>query len=206
MTAPISPTLAHARAEFEKLIKDLRPDLHRYVAHMIGSVVDAEDVVQEALAKAYYSLTETISESNLRGWLFRIAHNKAIDHLRRYDNKNLEQLDEQLLTAEPDSPLEEKELVAIALSVFVKLAPRQRAGVILKDVLGYSLAEISEILNATVPEIKALLHRGRARLRELGSSVDVGPTIVDEHEQELLSRYAALFNSRDFDAVRAIGR
>ena len=105
MTTPISPTLARARAEFEKLIKDFRPDLHRYVAHMIGSVVDAEDVVQEALTKAYYSLTETISESNLRGWLFRIAHNKAIDHLRRYDNKNLEQLDEQLLIAEPDLPL-----------------------------------------------------------------------------------------------------
>ena len=63
MTTPIAPTLARARAEFEKSIKKVRPDLHRYVAHMIGSVVDAEDVVQEVLAKAYYSLTETISLS-----------------------------------------------------------------------------------------------------------------------------------------------
>jgi RNA polymerase sigma-70 factor, ECF subfamily len=204
MTMPISPALASARAEFEKLIKGVRPDLHRYVAHMIGSVVDAEDVVQEVLAKAYYSLTETISESNLRGWLFRIAHNKAIDHLRRYDNKNMEQFDEQILKAEPDLPLEEKELVAIALAVFVKLAPRQRAGVILKDVLGYSLAEISEILNATVPEIKALLHRGRSRLRELATSVEAGTTALDDHERELLYRYAALFNARDFDTVRAM--
>src|SRR5215475_9652309 len=204
MTTPISPTLARARAEFENLIKDVRPDLHRYVAHMIGSVVDAEDVVQEALAKAYYSLTETISESNLRGWLFRIAHNKAIDHLRRYDNKNMEQLDEQLLTAEPDLPLEERELVSIALSAFVKLAPRQRASVILKDVLGYSLVEISEILNATVPEIKALLHRGRTRLRELAPSVERSPTSLDEHDQRLLAQYAALFNARDFEAVRAM--
>jgi RNA polymerase sigma-70 factor, ECF subfamily len=204
MTTPISPTLARARAEFEELIKDVRPDLHRYVAHMIGSVVDAEDVVQEALAKAYYSLTETISESNLRGWLFRIAHNKAIDHLRRYDNKNLEQLNEQFLMAEPDLPLEEQELVAIALSVFVKLAPRQRASVILKDVLGYSLAEISEILNATVPEIKALLHRGRTRLREVATTVEVGMPALDEHEHELLAQYASLFNARDFNAVRAM--
>ena len=204
MTTPISPTLASARAEFEKLIKGVRPDLHRYVAHMIGSVVDAEDVVQEVLAKAYYSLTETISESNLRGWLFRIAHNKAIDHLRRYDNKNMEQLDEQFLIAEPDLPLEKKELVAIALSAFVKLAPRQRASVILKDVLGYSLAEISEILNATVPEIKALLHRGRTRLRELAPNVERGATALDEHDQELLAKYAALFNARDFEAVRAM--
>ena len=204
MTTPISPTLARARAEFENLIKEVRPDLHRYVAHMIGSVVDAEDIVQESLAKAYYSLTETISESNLRGWLFRVAHNKAIDHLRRYDNKNIEQLDEQLLIAEPDLPLEERELVAIALSAFVKLAPRQRASVILKDVLGYSLVEISEILNATVPEIKALLHRGRTRLRELAPSVERSATSLDEHDQQLLAQYAALFNARDFEAVRAM--
>jgi RNA polymerase sigma-70 factor, ECF subfamily len=116
----------------------------------------------------------------------------------------MEQLDEQFLIAEPDLPLEKKELVAIALSAFVKLAPRQRASVILKDVLGYSLAEISEILNATVPEIKALLHRGRSRLRELAPSVEEGATVLDAHDQELLARYAALFNARDFDAVRAM--
>jgi RNA polymerase sigma-70 factor, ECF subfamily len=203
-TSSISLPLARARAEFEKLIKDVRPELHRYVAHMIGSVVDAEDVVQEALAKAYYSLTVSISESNVRGWLFRIAHNKAIDHLRRYNRQPMEQLDELPLIAEPDLPLEEKELVAIALSVFLKLAPRQRSCVILKDVLGYSLAEISEVLNATVPEIKAALHRGRARLRELAASVEVSPPTLDEQGRELLARYVDLFNARDFDAVRAM--
>jgi len=203
-SSSLSPALARARSEFENLIKDVRPELHRYVAHMIGSVVDAEDVVQEALAKAYYSLTVPISESNVRGWLFRIAHNKAIDHLRRDNRQPMEQLDEVPLIAEPDLPLEEKELVAIALSVFLKLAPRQRSCVILKDVLGYSLAEISEVLNATVPEIKAALHRGRTRLRELAASVEVGPPAMDERERELLARYVDLFNARDFDAVRAM--
>jgi RNA polymerase sigma-70 factor (ECF subfamily) len=203
-TPPLSPTLARARAEFEELVKDIRPELHRYATRMIGSVVDAEDVVQDALAKAYYSLPTT-SVVNMRGWLFRIAHNKAIDHLRRSNQQPMDQLDEHPLVAEPDLPLEEQELVAVALAVFLKLAPKQRSCVILKDVMSYSLAEISELLDATVPEIKAALHRGRARLRELSKSVKAdGPAPLDEQERQLLARYVEHFNARDFDAVRAM--
>ena len=185
-------------------MKEIRPALHRYVARMIGSVVDAEDVVQEALVKAYDSLALLTSRSNVRGWLFRIAHNKAIDHVRRNRRQPLEFLDESPVTTEPDQPLEAKELAAMALSVFLKLAPRQRSCVILKDVLGYSLAEISELLDATVPEIKAALHRGRTRLRELAPDVDVRPPALDERQRELLARYVDRFNARDFDAVRTM--
>jgi RNA polymerase sigma-70 factor (ECF subfamily) len=171
---------------------------------MIGSVVDAEDVVQDALAKAYVSLPTT-SVANMRGWLFRIAHNKAIDHLRRANHQHLEHLDEHALLADPDPPLEERELVAIALAVFLQLTPRQRSCVILKDVMGCSLAEISELLDATVGEIKAALHRGRTRLRELSKSVTAdAPAPLDEHERELLACYVDRFNARDFDAVRAM--
>src|SRR3954447_15849741 len=112
---PLSPTLD--RAEFEDLVEDIRPELHRYCARMIGSVVDAEDVVQDALAKAYASLPST-SVANMRGWLFRIAHNKAIDYLRRSNHQSMEHLDEQVLLVEPDPPPDEHELVAVALSVF----------------------------------------------------------------------------------------
>lgn len=200
-TSSIS-TLARTRAEFEDLIKNIRPELHRYVARMIGSVIDGEDVVQEALVKAYYSLPLENSESNLRGWLFRIAHNIAIDHLRRSNLQTMEPLDEQFLVSEPEQPLEKKELATIALAMFLKLAPRQRSCVILKDVLGYSLAEISEFLNATVPEIKAVLHRGRTRLRELGNNIEMVKPVLDEREQGLLIRYVNSFNARDFDGVR----
>jgi RNA polymerase sigma-70 factor (ECF subfamily) len=199
-SANSSPT----QAEFEELVKDIRPQLHRYATRMVGSVVDAEDVVQEALVKAYNSLPSLTSQTNLRGWLFRIAHNKAIDHLRRYNHPAMEQLDENALIAEPDLPLEEQELVAVALLVFLKLAPRQRSCVILKDVLGYSLAEISELLNATVPEIKAALHRGRTRLRELAKSAEAVAPALDQREQELLTRYLERFNARDFEAVQAM--
>lgn len=200
MTLIPSPNLTSV--EFEELLKDIRPELHRYATGMTGSVIDGEDVVQEALVKAYSSLSLLTHQTNVRGWLFKITHNKAIDHLRRCSNEPMELLDEYTMTEEPDLPLEAKELTALALSVFLKLAPRQRSCVILKDVLGYSLAEISELLNATVPEIKATLHRGRTRLRELAASVEVNTPKLDEHEKELLARYVDRFNARDFDAVR----
>ena len=205
MTTPLlSPAVARTHAEFEALVHDIRPELHRYCARMIGSAVDSEDVVQDALAKAYASLPAT-AITNMRGWLFRIAHNKAIDYLRRSNHQHMEHLDEHALLAEPDPPLEEPELVAVALSVFLKLTPKQRSCVILKDVMRCSLVEISELLDATVPEIKAALHRGRARLRDLSKSVTAdAPAALDAHERELLAGYVDRFNARDFDTVRTM--
>lgn len=190
------------RREFEELIKQIRPELHRYVTRMVGSAIDGEDVVQEAVVKAFYSLDQIKSDVNLRGWLFRIAHNKAIDFLRGRNLQTMEQLDETLIAEPEDAPLEQKELTALALKVFLKLAPRQRSCVILKDVLGYSLAEISEFIDATVPEIKAVLHRGRTRLRELGKTVETAAPALDERQFVLLNRYIDRFNARDFEAVR----
>ncbi len=209
MTTPFSAATPGRRptdpAEFEALVQQIRPELHRYCARMIGSAIDAEDVVQEALAKAYAALPTT-AVANMRGWLFRIAHNKALDYLRRARHQQqLEYLDEQALAAEPDPELEQQELVALALSVFLKLPPKPRSCVILKDVMGCSLAEISELLDATIPEIKAALHRGRVRLRELAGSVRADTAAaLDEPEHALLQRYIDRFNAHDFDAVRAM--
>src|SRR5215213_2668572 len=205
MTTPLlASTAVRTQAEFEALVQDIRPELHRYCARMIGSAVDSEDVVQDALAKAYAALPAT-SVTNMRGWLFRIAHNKAIDYLRRSNQQPIEHLDEYALLVEPEPAPDEQELVAIALSVFLKLAPKQRSCVILKDVMGCSLADISELLDATVPEIKAALHRGRTRLRELSKSVTADESRpIGTQERELLARYIDRFNARDFDALRAM--
>src|SRR6476620_10044999 len=124
MTKAPDSSSSNSPPEFESLVQAIRPELHQYCAHMIGSVIDAEDVVQEALAKAYASLPLT-SVANMRGWMFRIAHNKAIDHLRRASHQRIEHLDEHALLADPDPPLDEQELVTVALSVFLKLAPQQ---------------------------------------------------------------------------------
>ncbi|MHB8752084.1 MAG: sigma factor-like helix-turn-helix DNA-binding protein, partial [Aggregatilineales bacterium] len=140
----------------------------------------------------------------LRAWLFKITHNKAIDHLRKTNLETLEMLDEHFGAEPADQPLEASELTTFALSLFLNLVPRQRSCVILKDVLGYSLAEISELLDATVPEIKATLHRGRARVRELANTVELETFQPNAREQELLSLYVSRFNSRDFDGLRAM--
>ncbi len=197
-------SLMKNRREFEEVVKELRPDLHRYCARIVGSAIDAEDVVQEALAKAFYTLS-TMTVANMPGWLMRIAHNKAIDFLRREGRQPVEYADEFPVADEPDVPMARKEALTLAVSVFLKLTPRQRSCVVLKDMMDYSLAEISELLDWSIPEIKAALHRGRARLRELSAAVtEEKPAPQPLANRELLARYVDRFNAGDFDAVRAM--
>lgn len=200
----LSSSLAKIRREFEEVVREIRPQLHRYCARIVGSAIDAEDVVQEALAKAFYSLP-TMTVDNLQGWLMRIAHNKAIDFLRREERQRTEYADEFPVAEDPDEPIEKQEIVTYAVSLFLRLTPKQRSCVVLKDVLDYSLAEISELLDWSVPEIKAALHRGRLRLRQL--SADAGTTaavLINEGDRELIARYVERFSARDYDAVRAM--
>jgi RNA polymerase sigma factor (sigma-70 family) len=195
--------LHEGRRRFLALVEDLRPELHRYCARMTGSLADGEDIVQETLARAYYVLPELPEVPALRPWLFRIAHNRALDHLRRYDRRMGQTLELVLdnvaeeLTPDPEEALAREQAVRAAVGRFVELPPSQRSCVILKDVLGHSLEEIAELLSLTVPAVKAALHRGRTQLREL-----------DEHRTEArpvspaVARYTALFNARDWDGVR----
>ncbi len=206
--APASPeVLAEAREAFGRMVEAVRPKLHRYCARMTGSVIDAEDVVQDALAKAYY-LLPTTEVANLEAWLMTIAHNKAIDHIRKRRRQGTEPLDDvppQAAASEAVPPLEARETAQLALSVYLQLTPMQRSCVILKDVMGYSLAEVSEMLDASVGAIKAALHRGRENLRRLATSVDeAAPQRLGDVEARLLARYVDRFNARDFDAVRAM--
>src|SRR5262252_10507926 len=84
------PELAQARARFMELVAEIRPELHRYCARLTGSIVDGEDVVQDTLAKAYYAISMAPEVPPLRPFLFRIAHNTALDVLRRHDRKQVE--------------------------------------------------------------------------------------------------------------------
>lgn len=200
-----APIFAAARAEFDSLVESIRPELHRYCARMTGSVIDGEDVVQDALAKAYYALASGLSISNMRGWLFRIAHNKAIDHLRRYDQRFSEPLDEHVPLTVAEPSIETRERTRVALSWFLELPPMQRSCVILKDALDYSLIEIAELLDVSVGSVKAALHRGRSRLRGLSANVEAGVKSLEPgRESKLLGEYVAAFAARDFDTVRAM--
>ena len=193
------------RVALDRLLVELRPKLHRYCARMTGSVVDGEDVLQEAIINAIEGYPNAGPITNPEGWLFRIAHNAALDYLRRRARMEGERSDEDVtMIADPNETADRGRAAAASLRTFMRLPVAQRSSVILKDVLGYSIDEITGILNGTtVPTIKAALHRGRARLRELANEPDQPLTLrLSERERTLLSAYVDRFNARDFDAVR----
>jgi len=207
MREGILSELQEARQRFLQLVDEVRPELHRYCTRMTGSVTDGEDVVQDALARAYYELSDLKELPPLRPWLFRIAHNRAIDYLRRYERRMGEPLEAAMDFAadaalEPDNALSREDTVRTAVSRFLELPPAQRSCVILKDVLEYSLEEIAAMLELSVPAIKAALHRGRRQLRELSETTE--QKVPKRTASPALARYAALFNARDWDGVRAM--
>lgn len=170
---------------------------------MTGSVIDGEDVVQEALMKAFEALPQAGAIGHLESWLVRIAHNAALDFLRRRARRNSVLSDEDPDMIIDPAPTATEEIAAASLASFMQLPTAQRSSVILMDVLGYSLEEITGITGNSLPAVKAALHRGRARLRELAREQDSRPVpVLGEAERSLLAAYIDRFNARDFDAVR----
>lgn len=198
------------RERFLALVADIRPDLHRYCARMTGSVSDGEDIVQETLARAYYALPEMESLPPLRSWLFQIAHRRALDHLRRYDRKMGRPLDEIPDVAGaadgPEESVARDEAVRAALGVFLELSPFPRSCVILKDILGHSVDEIAVLLDQSTAAVKAALHRGRVRLHELRAMLETPASNARgvRAPSATIARYIALFNTRDWEGVRAL--
>jgi RNA polymerase sigma factor (sigma-70 family) len=181
----------------------LRPELHRYCARMTGSVVDGEDLVQDTLLEALTSAPSG-EPARLRAWTFRTAHTRAIDRWRSYERRMREPFDAVADAADAspraDELLAREEAVRAALSRFLGLPPLQRSCVILKDVLELSLDEIAELLETTVSAVQAALHRGRRTLRERPVESEADRPAISP----ALARYAALFNTRDWDGVRAM--
>jgi RNA polymerase sigma-70 factor (ECF subfamily) len=206
---PIVSALHESMSRFLALVSGVRPDLHRYCARMTGSVADGEDIVQDTLARAYYALSEMETVPELRPWLFRIAHNRAMDHLRGYERRMSEPLDSVLesalaSTSDPEDQIAREQATTVAISRFIELVPAQRSAVILKDVLGHSLAELAQLMAISEPAAKAALHRGRARLRALAETPLPKPPAGVSEVSPGIARYVALFNARDWDGVRAL--
>ncbi|HEV3161290.1 MAG TPA: sigma-70 family RNA polymerase sigma factor [Xanthobacteraceae bacterium] len=197
---------ATSRDAFDRLLGDIRPKLHRYCARMTGSVIDGEDVVQDALIKALEAFSSAGPIVQPEGWLFRVAHNATLDFLRRRTRQALIQSDEDpAMMVDPVMVLQDREIAATSLRTFMRLPVVQRSSVILMDVLGYSLEDIGEMMDATIPAVKANLHRGRARLRELAVEPDDAPApVMTEHDRALLTAYIDRFNAGDVDAVRSM--
>src|SRR5690242_4097231 len=163
-TGALLPAMIEARDRFMDLVDELRPELHRYCTRMTGSVFDGEDVVQDTLAKAYFALGQMLHPPKLRPWLFRIAHNTAMDFLKRHDRKYVEPVAGVPERVEPEEAGVDPQLVESALTVFAELPPVQRSAVILKDVLGHSLEETADTMGTTVGGVKAALSRARTNI------------------------------------------
>jgi RNA polymerase sigma factor (sigma-70 family) len=201
---PVPEGMAQARERFLELVAELRPELHRYASRLTGSVVEGEDVVQDTLAKAFYALSLATEVPPLRPWLFRIAHNTALDLLKRHDRRYVESRADLDDVAEVDERVDPS-VVRAAIGRFLELPTSQRSAVILKDVLGHSLEETADTMGATVPAVKAALVRGRRRLREAETEAAAeAPLAARSPDRERLDTYVALFNARDWDGVRAL--
>ncbi len=207
MSAERPSTEQERRAGLIALAGDLRPELHRYCARLMGSVIDGEDVVQDTLVRAFAALDDLEETPPLRPWLFRIAHNRALDLLRSRAARKAEPIAAAADVADPTNPdpvemLMRQEAVKTAVSRFADLPTMQRSVVILKDVLDESLIDIAALLDLTVDAVKGHLARGRARLREINAQAvalaDAPPASA------AVARYAALFNQRDWDGLRAL--
>src|SRR5579863_1782902 len=163
---------------FLETIAQLRPPLHRYCARMAGSAMDGEDVVQEALFEAYRKLDKFDESRPLKPWLFRIAHNRCIDFLRRRgardEAETIASVPEMVLPTDPSTLGIGRALEHLVLT----LPPKERACVLLKDVFDYSLDEIAHLVDSTVGGVKAALNRARTKLASSSSQPEPpGPLI-----------------------------
>src|SRR5262249_52123329 len=189
---------------FLETITHLRPTLHRYCSRMTGSVLDGEDVVQDALFQAYRKLDAFDDNRPLGPWLFRIAHNQCIDFLRRRRVRQAAEVEaippESASPIEPSGPGVWRAIEHLVLT----LPPKERACVLLKDVFDYSLREIADLVGSTVGGVKAALNRAREKLSTAAVDARRVRLVSNPDAMRLRDLYIERFNRHDWDGVREL--
>jgi len=173
----------------------LRPELFRYCRHLTRSPWDAEDLAQDAMARAFVTLGKMgHPPANPRAWLFRVASNLWIDQVRR--RRREQPLDDELAdSADASDPAAAREAAGTLIG---RLSPQQRAAVVLKDVFELSLDEIAEALSTTPGAVKAALHRARGKL------VEPEPAEAQAPAPAVIDAFCAAFNAGDLDRLTAL--
>jgi RNA polymerase sigma-70 factor (ECF subfamily) len=226
MTLGAAPTNRQApEAEFRALVEPHLKALHVHCYRMLGSLQEAEDMVQETLFRAWRRQDTFANRSSFRAWLYGIATNACLDALRRRrpralpsqvvppddptslpepprtDIAWLEPYPDGLLEADPADHLDLRESVRLAFVAAVQQLPaRQRAVLLLRDVLGWSAAEVAELLESSVASVNSALQRARARV----AAVPPFERLSDEAERRIVERYIAAWDAADVDGLAAL--
>jgi RNA polymerase sigma-70 factor (ECF subfamily) len=222
---------APASRELELRLEEHRVELTGYCYRMLGSAFEAEDAVQETLMRAWRSLDRFEGRAALRSWLYRIATNACIDMLngrerrarpmdlgpaREPDAANLNTLPEiTWIQPMPDSlvvPEGDPAEVAVAretirlafVAALQHLPPRQRAVLILCEVLRWKASEVAELLETSVPSVNSALQRARATLEATDTTAAEAASSADDVDAALLARYVEAFERYDMDALTAL--
>ena len=198
-------------------LEQYRRELTGYCYRMLGSAVDAEDAVQETMLRAWRSLDRFEGRSALKSWLYRIATNVCFDALNGREKRarpmdlggpgepiieNLAELPEVTWITPlptPDEVAEQRETLRLAfVAALQHLPPKQRAALILCEVLRWQATEAAELLETSVASVNSALQRARATL----ATADVGaPAELDAEARALLERYVAAFEAYDIDRL-----
>ena len=185
---------------FLQSCEPLRPELYRYCRYLTRSPWDADDLVQDTLARGFVTLGclhQTLE--NPRAWLFRVASNVWLNRVRDHRRELLHPA--PLGDAAPVvEPVEQRVTREAAGTLLGRLAPQERAAVVLKDVFDLSLEEIAEGLSTSVGAVKAALHRGRSKLSEPDAAEESLPAPVPA----VLDTFCEAFNARDLNGLTAL--
>ncbi|WP_344211269.1 RNA polymerase subunit sigma-70 [Kribbella sancticallisti] len=213
--------------DFAAATEGFRRELLAHCYRMVGSVDDAEDLVQEVYLRAWRGWGTFEGRASVRTWLYRIATNACLSALqhrdRRYLPSGLGAPGEdphaplefaapgtrwiQPIPADPADIVAERDNLRLALIVSLQhLPPQQRAVLVLREVLAFSASEVAEMLQLSVPAVKSSLQRARAKLAELESDRDKITEPSDARAQELLDAYLAAFENSDAAALEKVLR
>jgi RNA polymerase sigma-70 factor, ECF subfamily len=216
-------TTAPAPAELERGFEELRSELTGYSYRMLGSPFEAEDAVQETFVRAWRAYDGFEGRASLRSWLYRIATNVCLDMLsgreRRARPMDLgpaqEPIEANLNTMpeatwiqpapDPADLAESHETTRLAIIAALQhLAPRQRAVLIMCEVLRWRASEVAELLETSVASVNSALQRARATIQASDLSLADAPRSVDEADEELLERYVQAFEEYDMEALTSL--